>query len=206
MDDKQAPQRTFAALIIPLFTALFLILLPLVESLHGSVLWGLNFHSPKYMSKVGDVLGWIKLLMLCAGVTLLFTRQSELRLLVKSKWVTIILSVMLAAVALIQIALGLLGVMFDATQMTSHDYFHKEFEMENNTIYVFTADPGAMGKAYHYFYLKCPRSLNRYELKLIEKAGWVGDVELKASGDGFDVFNQRGEFGYWVGFGGIGCG
>ncbi len=206
MDDKQAPRRTFAALNIPLFIALFLILFPLVESLHGSVLWGLNFHSPKFMSKVGDVLGWIKLLMLCAGVILLFTRQSELRLLVKSKWVSIILSVVLAAVAFIQLALGLLGVMFDATQITDRDYIHKEFEMENNTIYVFTADPGAMGKAYHYFYLKCPRPLNRYELKLIEKARWVGDVELKTSSDGFDVFNQRGEFGYWVDFGGVECG
>lgn len=47
--------------------------------------------------------------------------------------------------ALIQIAIGLLGVLIDATLGTNQDYFHKEFAIENNTIYVFTADPGAMG-------------------------------------------------------------
>lgn len=108
--------------------------------------------------------------------------------------------------ALIQIAIGLIGVLIDATLVTNRDYFHKEFEIENNTIYVFTADPGAMGTAYHYFYLKCPLPLNRYELKFIEKANWVGDVELKDSDDGFDVFNQRDEFGYRVSFGEVGCG
>jgi len=170
------------------------------------VLWGLNYHSPKFMSQVGDALALVKLIALCAGVYLLFTQHGTFRLLVKSKWLSIVLSSVLAIVALIQIAIGLIGVLIDATLGTNRDYFHKEFEIENNTIYVFTADPGAMGTAYHYFYLKCPLPLNRYELKFIKKANWVGDVELKDSDDGFDVFNQRDEFGYRVSLGGVGCG
>ena len=204
--NQQVPQRTFAALIAPLLAVLILILVPLVESLHGGVLWGLNYHSPKFMSQVGDALALVKLIALCAGVYLLFTQHGTFRYLFKSKWMSIVFSCVLATVALIQIAIGLLGVLIDATLGTNRDYFHKEFAIENNTIYVFTADPGAMGTAYHYFYLKCPLPLNRYKLELIDKAKWVGDVELKDSDDGFDVFNQRDEFGYRVSLGGVGCG
>ena len=159
--NQQVPQRTFAALITPLLAVLILILVPLVESLHGGVLWGLNYHSPKFMSQVGDALALVKLIALCAGVYLLFTQHGTFRYLFKSKWMSIVFSCVLATVALIQIAIGLLGVLIDATLGTNRDYFHKEFAIENNTIYVFTADPGAMGTAYHYFYLKCPLPLNR---------------------------------------------
>ena len=204
--NKQVPQRTFAALVTSLLAVLILILVPLVESLHGGVLWGLNYHSPKFMSQVGDALALVKLIALCAGVYLLFTQHGRLRYLVKSKWLSVVLSCILAIVAFIQIAIGLLGVLIDATLGANRDYFHKEFEIENNTIYVFTADPGAMGTAYHYFYLKCPLPLNRYELTFIEKTNWVWELELKASDNGFDVFNQRGEFKYRVSLGEVGCG
>ena len=204
--NKQVPQRTFAALVTSLLAVLILILVPLVESLHGGVLWGLNYHSPKFMSQVGDALALVKLIALCAGVYLLFTQHGRLRYLVKSKWLSVVLSCILAIVAFIQIAIGLLGVLIDATLVSNRDYFHKEFEIGNNTIYVFTADPGAMGTAYHYFYLKCPLPLNRYELKFIEKTNWVWELELKASDNGFDVFNQRGGFKYRVSLGEVGCG
>ena len=203
--NQQVPQRTFAALIAPLLSVLILILVPLVESLHGGVLWGLNYHSPKFMSQVGDALALVKLIALCAGVYLLFTQHGRLRYLVKSKWLSVVLSCILAIVAFIQIAIGLLGVLIDATLGSNRDYFHKEFEIGNNTIYVFTADPGAMGTAYHYFYLKCPLPLDRYELTFIEKTNWVWELELKASDNGFDVFNQRGGFKYRVSLGEVGC-
>ena len=203
--NKQVPQRTFAALVTSLLAVLILLLVPLVESLHGGVLWGLNYHSPKFMSQVGDALALVKLIALCAGVYLLFTQHGRLRYLVKSKWLSVVLSCILAIVAFIQIAIGLLGVLIDATLGSNRDYFHKEFEIGNNTIYVFTADPGAMGTAYHYFYLKCPLPLDRYELTFIEKTNWVWELELKASDNGFDVFNQRGGFKYRVSLGEVGC-
>lgn len=52
--------------------------------------------------------------------------------------------------------------------------------------------------------LKCPLPLNRYELTFIEKTNWVWELELKASDNGFDVFNQRGEFKYRVSLGEVG--
>lgn len=204
--NKQVPQRTFAALVTLLLAVLLLIIVPLVESLHGGVLWSLNYHSPKFMSQIGDALALVKLIALCAGVYLLKAQQGTFRHLFKSKWLTVTLSSVLAIAALIQVGIGLLGVLIDATLGTNRDYFHKEFAVENNTIYVFTADPGAMGTAYHYFYLKCPLPLNRYELKFIEKTNWVWELEIKTSDNGFDVFNQRGEFKYRVSLGEVGCG
>ena len=90
------------------------------------MLWGLNYHSPKFMSQVGDALALVKLIALCAGVYLLFTQHGIFRLLVKSKWLSIALSSVLAIVALIQIAIGLIGVLIDATLGTNRDYFHKD--------------------------------------------------------------------------------
>ena len=54
--------------------------------------------------------------------------------------------------------------------------------------------------------LKCPLPLKHYELKLIEKISWVGKLAIKTSDNGFDVFNQRGEFGDWFNFSGEDCG
>ena len=203
--NQQVPQRTFAALITPLLAVLILILVPLVESLHGGVLWGLNYHSPKFMSQVGDVLALVKLIALCAGMYLLFTQHGTFRHLLKSKWISIILSSVLAIVALIQIAIGLIGVLIDATLGTNRDYFHKEFEIGKNTIYVHTLDQGALGKAYHNFYLKCPLPLHRFELKPIEQTDWVLDLQLKATDVCFGVFNGRGEFKHDIGLNGINC-
>lgn len=83
--NKQVPQKTFAALIATLLAVLLLIIVPLVESLYGGVLWGLNYHSPKFMSQVGDALALVKLIALCAGVYLLFKQHGTSRHLVKSK-------------------------------------------------------------------------------------------------------------------------
>ncbi len=109
------------------------------------VLWGLNYHSPKFMSQVGDVLALVKLIALCAEY-LLFTQHGTFRIFLKVNGYLLFLSCVLATVALIQIAIGLLGVLIDATLGTNRDYFHKEFAIENNTIYVFTADPEPWGR------------------------------------------------------------
>jgi hypothetical protein len=57
--------------------------------------------------------------------------------------------------------------------------YTKKKTFNDQTIYVYTADPGAMGTAQHYFYLKCLRPLNRYELKLIKKTGWIYEFDFE---------------------------
>jgi hypothetical protein len=69
--------------------------------------------------------------------------------------------------------------LFSGIFSSSFDSLHKEKTFNDQTIYVYTADPGAMGTAQHYFYLKCLRPLNRYELKLIKKTGWIYEFDFE---------------------------
>ena len=107
--------------------------------------------------------------------------------------------------AFIQVNLGFFDVAMYMVLTDNTDYFHKEFEIGKNTIYVHTLDQGALGKAYHNFYLKCPLPLHRFELKPIEQTDWVVDLQLKATDVGFGVFNGRGEFKHDIGLNGINC-
>lgn len=199
------PHRDAAVPRIPVFVGLLLILIPLAESVNGSVLWGMNYHSPKLMSQVGDMVAWVKLIAVCAGVYLIFKQKGALKLLFKNKWVSNILNIFIAVVAFIQVNLGFFDVAMDMVLTDNTDYFHKEFEIGKNTIYVHTLDQGALGKAYHNFYLKCPLPLHRFELKPIEQTDWVLDLQLKVTDVGFGVFNGRGEFKHDIGLNGINC-
>ena len=147
------PHRDAAVRRIPVFVGLLLILIPLAESVNGSVLWGMNYHSPKLMSQVGDMVAWVKLIAVCVGVYLIFKQKGALKLLFKNKWVSNILNIFIAVVAFIQVNLGFFDVAMDMVLTDNTDYFHKEFEIGKNTIYVHTLDQGALGKAYHNFYL-----------------------------------------------------
>ena len=100
------PHRDAAVRRIPVFVGLLLILIPLAESVNGSVLWGMNYHSPKLMSQVGDMVAWVKLIAVCVGVYLIFKQKGALKLLFKNKWVSNILNIFIAVVAFIQVNLG----------------------------------------------------------------------------------------------------
>ena len=75
--------------------------------------------------------------------------------------------------ALIQFPFLWLGILVEGIMSSDPEYLHKEKQYSDRSIYVNTFDPGAMGKAYHYFYLKCPRSLNRYDLTHIKTTNWM---------------------------------
>ncbi|WP_175439555.1 hypothetical protein [Alteromonas lipolytica] len=92
----------------------------------------------------------------------------------------------------VQIPMLLLGIMFSGVSMSPADYVHKEKIFDNTTIYAYTADPGAMGRAYHHFYLKCPRALGRYELIKIAKLNWMGSFEFAVVNDELIVDEENG--------------
>ena len=64
-----------------------------------------------------------------------------------------------------QLPFVLLGVMLNIPTSANIEYFHKTLEFNGQQFYVYTADPRAFGKAYHYVYLTCPRPWGRYELR-----------------------------------------
>ena len=76
-----------------------------------------------------------------------------------------------------------LGLLFDGVLSSNLSYIHKERNYQDRSIYVYTADPGAMGTAYHYFYLKCHLPLNRYELTQITKTNWMREYSFEVIDD-----------------------
>jgi hypothetical protein len=71
-----------------------------------------------------------------------------------------------------------LGIVFGVILSPDLEYIHKEQSFTDNTIYVYTADPGAFGRAYHYFNLKCPQPYSRYKLISIGKTRWMHDFTM----------------------------
>ncbi|TKB47692.1 hypothetical protein [Thalassotalea mangrovi] len=81
-------------------------------------------------------------------------------------------------IAVAQILLLTLGIFFLTTSHTDLHYIHQEHNLNEHTIYVHTVDPGAMAKAYHYVYLKCPLAFNRYALKKIGRLDWMREFRV----------------------------
>ena len=158
--------------------------------LYGPLLLGflssyinLNFVSPRYMSDVSQVTNVIILCSSILGFTLLLMKYQEVRYLFKNRIIAntlIIISFLYAC--LMFVAAGLV-VFLDAAFGSNEDYIYQEHTFNNRTFYVYTADPGAFGKAHHYVYLKCPASFNRYELELIANLSWIKDFKMSLEGD-----------------------
>ena len=143
----------------------------------------LNFVSPRYMSDVSQVTNVIILGSSILGFTLLLMKYQEVRTLFNNRIFAntlIIISFLYACLMFIVVSLV---VFLDATFSSNKDYIYQEQTFNNRTFYVYTADPGAFGKAHHYVYLKCPASFNRYELELIANLSWMRDYEMILEGD-----------------------
>lgn len=94
-----------------------------------------------------------------------------------------------------QIPLLCLGILLAGSLSVNLDYSPKELKFSDRTIYADTAEPGTMGKAYHYFYLKCKLPLNRYELKLLKKLDWMPEYSIEVHGNKLIITNKSGKGG-----------
>jgi hypothetical protein len=163
-----------------IFIIMVCLYLPFIESGFGGILWGLNWKSPMFMDQLSDKLRLLKLILVTLAVALLVIKREKIKDTFNNTTIRNSFIVSGYLVAAVQIILLCLGILFAGVSSSNLDYLHKEKTFIDRPIYVHTADPGAMGKAYHYFYLKCQLPLNRYELKLIKKMGWMYEY-------GFDV-------------------
>lgn len=169
---------------------LLCILLPFLESYEGGTLWGLNYESPKTMDTLGDIVRLVKLLSVVAGLYLLVKNRSIIAEAFHSKVLRVTFFSIFYLLSLVQIPMLLLGSLFFGI-MTPKDYIHYEHTIDQESFYVYTADPGAFAKAYHHVYLKCPLPFNRYELIKIGKVGWLGDFDIKR-GDSNLILSSKG--------------
>lgn len=149
------------------------LVLPFLESWFAGTLWGLNWNTPVFMDQLRDHLRVFKLGLVTLSVFLLFTKYTVIGNTIQKAFYRRLFVILASVLAIVQVPLLLLGIMFEGMSSSNLDYIHKEKSYAERSIYVYTADPGAMGKAYHYFYLKCPLPFNRYELTEITKTNWM---------------------------------
>lgn len=149
------------------------LVLPFLESWFAGTLWGLNWNSPVFMDQLRDHLRIFKLGLITLSIFLLFTKYTVIGNTIQKALYRRAFLIFASVLAIVQVPLLLLGIMFEAISSSNLDYIHKEKSYAERSIYIYTADPGAMGKAYHYFFLKCPLSFNRYELTEITKTNWM---------------------------------
>jgi hypothetical protein len=160
-----------------LITIIILIYIPLFESFYSSTLWGLNWYSPLVMAKVGNYLLFIKVVSVVLGLYLLSINTVQLRSFFTSNLLFLFQKTIHFIVGCTQIALLCLGLLFIGFEGDLNNK-HQEKEFDEFSIYALTSDPGAMGKASHYFFIKCPKSMGRYELTLIKQFDWLGKFEF----------------------------
>lgn len=167
-----------------LVSAIILLLyLPLLESYFGTTLWGLNWHSPETMDRIGNYLLWLKMLCVTIGLLLLIKNRKRLKELGLSTAFNVTIISLSCVVGLVQVLFLSLGIFFSSLLSSDLSDIHKEKLFDEYSIYVYTANPGAMGKAYHYFYIKCPKPFARYGLTQVKKLDWMRefDFEVKNS-------------------------
>ena len=162
------------------FLAVFLILAPLIETIFFGRFFGLDWHSPEMMARLAAYLSFVKVGSVVLGMYLFESKVVPLATTTKQKIVTNGMRVLLYILGLLQIGLCLLSLMFSDASVseTQLDYLHKEQSFADTVIYVNTVDPGAMGSAYHYFYLKCPKPNNRFHLVFLKKLKWMRNYDF----------------------------
>ncbi|GIU44560.1 hypothetical protein [Shewanella colwelliana] len=174
-----------------LATIALLIILPLLHSVLPGFFGG-DFYSPALMNALTIPLLLLKLIAVVAGLYLLDKRYGIWSLPMTQRWAVSVAAALGYLLAMAQVVLLAMGVFMSLTFAKSGDQEQRVKTFGEHTLYMTTADPGAFGKAYHYFYLQCPMSMGRYELKLIEKLDWVGDVDFDLKGNTLLIYLKNG--------------
>lgn len=158
---------------------ILLIYIPFFESYHSSTLWGLNWKSPEMMDSISNYLRLLKLLCVAVGLSLLTKNSEQLKVMISAKAISMTFMILSYFLSFIQIIFLLIGMFFSLVSSLDLSYIHKEKVFDNYTIYAYTADSGAVGKAYHYFFIKCAKPFGRYELIKVKKTEWMGEFDFE---------------------------
>lgn len=146
---------------------ILLISVLLIDTLFLGNVFSLQWHSPKMMYLISAYLVPVKFLLTVLALALL-------RRTVLSGWRNLVRHTMsgLAVIQLVLMSLVGVGYIFAGFAPLS-----EQFRVQGN-IAVYTADPGAMGRAYHYFSYFCRNDFGFYRLTPIGRLDWLGDFTI----------------------------
>lgn len=149
-----------------------LLVIVIFESMFLGNTFGLKWHSPKLMYQISAYLVPVKIVISIIGLYFL----SNLMLKGWRKYSCILLQCLGVMHIFLLSLVCLFYLLFDFAPLA------KQFRLKGN-IAVFTADPGAMGRAYHYFSFICHNSLGFYSTTRIDRLDWLGSFEFMEQGD-----------------------
>lgn len=134
--------------------------------------------SPLFMNQVQDYLRVFKLMLVVFALFLFNVKYKHVRRsmpMLGGERLFYSFSNILAA---IQLPLLCTGIFFSTVLSVNLEKIHIERNFQRHNIYVYTADPGAFGKAYHHFYVKCELPFKRYKLIEIATIDWIRDLQF----------------------------
>ncbi|WP_254693683.1 hypothetical protein [Shewanella sp. MEBiC00475] len=185
MDNKNRITPIYILMVIAL------VYLPFIDSWLSGIFSSLNWQSPILMDQLSDHFRVIKLIFVCLGGLLLYKKSGKIRQKIGSVLSSNCFIYSGYLLILLQVPFLYLGIWLEGASSSDLNYMHKEKTFDDRTIYVYTADPGAMGKAYHYFYLKCRLPFDRYELKIITKMDWMYEYSFEVKDNELVVINKN---------------
>lgn len=150
-----------------LYLSFALISLLMIETLFLGNSFSLQWHSPKLMYQVSAYLVPVKLAL--TGLALWWL--SGMLLTGWRKYARVVFA-SLAVIHISMLTWVCLAYLFlDFAPQA------KQYRLQGN-IAVYTADPGAMGRAYHYFSYVCRNDYGFYQLTPISRLNWLGEFEF----------------------------
>lgn len=150
-----------------LYLSFALISVLLVETLFLGNSFSLQWHSPKLMYQVSAYLVPVKLAL--TGLALLWL--SGMLLTGWRKYARVVFS------SLAVMHMALLSLVYASYIFLDFAPQAKQYRLQGN-IAVYTADPGATGRAYHYFSYICRNDYGFYQLTPISRQDWLGEFEF----------------------------
>ena len=127
--DKHARINSIYTITLIIMACLYI---PFAESWFAGTLWGLNWQSPAFMDQVGNYLRIIKLGGIFVGITLLYRNISVIRVKFANPLVSNFFIYSSYLLALIQIPLLCLGILFNSILSSDLDYMHTEKTFKNH--------------------------------------------------------------------------
>lgn len=149
------------------YLSILVIVVLLVDTVFLGNTFSLQWHSPKMMYLISAYLVPVKFLL--TALAFYWLRRAVL-----SGWRNLVRHAMMGLAIMQLVLMSLVGVGY---LFAGFAPLSEQFRLQGN-IAVYTADPGAMGRAYHYFSYFCRNDFGFYRLTPIRRVDWLGEFTM----------------------------
>jgi hypothetical protein len=156
------------------YCAALIIILTFLDSLFVAPVFGIKWHSEKFIYVLSTYLIWIKLGLVGMATYMLISSGPQRKHSVKTKLVSVIL-LFIAGIQIIVLTLTCIWYIAVGSQA-------KSYQQQGNIV-VYTSDVGAFGSAYHHFGYQCVGEYGFYRYTPIATIDWLRDMSFFEKND-----------------------